>query len=82
VNVSHLMFAAAVMMGATVVALAVAKKLELGSIASHQQHVCRGARSPTDEALVHATGLLSMPFDEIAYVISDAEPQAAAQLAQ
>ena len=47
-NVSHLMFAAAVMMGATVV----------------------------------ATGLLSMPFDEIAYVISDAEPQAAAQLAQ
>jgi glutathione-regulated potassium-efflux system protein KefB len=32
VNVNHLMFAAAVMMGATVVAVAVAKKLELGSI--------------------------------------------------
>jgi Kef-type K+ transport system membrane component KefB len=31
-NISHLMFAAAVMMGATVVPVAVAKKLELGSI--------------------------------------------------
>ncbi len=31
-NVNHLMFAAAVMMGATVVAVALAKKLELGSI--------------------------------------------------
>jgi glutathione-regulated potassium-efflux system protein KefB len=31
-NISHLMFSAAVMMGATVVAVAVAKKLELGSI--------------------------------------------------
>jgi glutathione-regulated potassium-efflux system ancillary protein KefC len=31
-NISHLMFAAAVMMGATAVAVAVAKKLELGSI--------------------------------------------------
>jgi len=32
VNISHLMFAAAVMMGATAVAVAAAKKLELGSI--------------------------------------------------
>lgn len=31
-NISYLMFAAAVMMGATVIAVAVAKKLELGSI--------------------------------------------------
>jgi len=30
-NISHLMFAAAVMMGATVVAVAVPKKLGLGS---------------------------------------------------